>query len=243
MLRYLLLLAGLLSAACSRAQFNDSVHYYAGVNLSGNINTTDKAQNMVFNNGIRLGIHRKRFELNNSNTWIYGQQQGQLTNNDFNSAVDFNRFFAFPHFNYWGLANYNTSYSLKINDQYQLGIGLAYSFIDRKNFKLKVSDGIVLESSDITISDTSREQYSTFRNSLRVTTKGTIAELLSFSGSVFWQPSLNNGTDYIVRSTLSASLKLKKWLSLTTAFTYNRFNRTQKENALFVYGITIENFF
>jgi hypothetical protein len=232
----------LIAAVPARAQFSDSVHYMAGLALSGNINTTDKGQNMVFNNGLRLGVKKEHLELNSNTSWIYGQQQQQLTNNDLNSTLDFNRFVFWPRFNYWGLANYNSSYSLKINNQYQAGAGVAYGIFEENAFKLKVSDGIILESSDIFLADTVREVYSTWRNSLRITAKATWS-ICTINYSGFWQPSLNDGSDYIIRSNISGSVKLKKWLSFTTSFTYNRFNRTGKENALFTYGITLENYF
>jgi len=226
-----------------RAQYNDSVHYRVAAILGGNINNTNSTETMLFNNGIQLGIRKKTFELNNTNNWTYGTQNNMLTNNDVISTFDFNRYFRIPHFNYWGLGNYTSSFSLKINNQYQLGAGLAYSIIDKKDFRVKVSDGLVWESSDITLPDSTNELYSTWRNSLRLTIRGTIGSIFTFSGSGFWQPSLSNSADYILRSDITASVKLQKWLSITLAYNFNRFSRTQKENALFTYGITIENYF
>lgn len=239
---YSLFLLLLCAAKPVKAQFSDTLHYHTALALSGNINTTDQGQNMIFNNALKLGVKKERFELNSNTSWIYGQQRQLLTNNDFNSTLDFNRYICSPRFNYWGLANYNSSYSLKINNQYQAGAGVAYAFFDTKNFKLKISDGILLESSDIYRADTLREQYSTWRNSLRVTAKASWS-ICTINYSGFWQPSLLDGNDYIIRSVISGSLKLKKWLNFTTAFHYNRFNRTGKENALFTYGITLENYF
>jgi len=241
--RYFLLLLLLLLRYGAYAQFSDSVHYHAVANLAGNINTTDQGQNMVFNNSVRLEVRKKKFELNNNSSWIYGLQQKQLTNNDVNSTLDFNRYFQLPHFNYWGLGNYTSSYSLKIRNQYQAGAGLAYNLIDKKKLTLKISDGLLLESSDVLLSDTIRNQYSTWRNSLRITAKGTIAKICTINASGFWQPSLNNGFDYIIKTNIAASIKIKKWFSFTTAFVYNRFNLTGKENTLFTYGITLEGFF
>jgi hypothetical protein len=227
----------------AKAQFSDSVHYHAALSVAGNINTTDKGQNMLFNNGVRLGIRQPCFELNNNTTWVYGLQQELLTNNDFNSTTDFNRFIWKHRLNGWGLANYNSSYSLKIINQYQAGAGLAYAFLDTKKMKFKVSDGLLLEHADILVSDTVRETYDTWRNSLRITGSFAFGSIGNISYSGFWQPSLQDGSDYIIRTAVSASVKLKKWLSFTAAFNYNRFNRTGKENALFTYGVTLENYF
>jgi hypothetical protein len=62
-------------------------------------------------------------------------------------------------------------------------------------------------------------------------------------GSNFLQNSLDRKQDYIIRSTTNLSFKLQKWLSLTTSLNYNRANRTQSENLLLTYGLTVEKYF
>jgi hypothetical protein len=91
--------------------------------------------------------------------------------------------------------------------------------------------------------DPVHDVYNTYRNSFRVVFKWTIHNILVLNGSNFVQNSLSNGKDYILKSNLGLSVKLKKWLSLTTAFTYNKFSRTGRENLLFNYGLTIEKYF
>jgi hypothetical protein len=36
---------------------------------------------------------------------------------------------------------------------------------------------------------------------------------------------------------------LQKWLRLTSSLTYNKFNLSQRENLLWTFGMTIENYF
>ncbi|RZK24960.1 MAG: hypothetical protein EOO43_06765, partial [Flavobacterium sp.] len=96
----------------SSAQFTDSTSYLVQFTSNGSINKTNESKAYLLNNVVRLGIRQKAISLNFNNNWIYGKQNQQLTNNDFSSTLDFNLYKTLPHFFYWGLANYNTSYSL-----------------------------------------------------------------------------------------------------------------------------------
>jgi len=232
-----------LSSAVSFAQYNDTVHYYTGVASTGTLNKTASSTSYVLSNTVKLGVKQKDFGMNLTNSWLYGEQQRKLTNNDYSTVFDFNLYKTFPHFYYWGLGNYTTSYSLRINNQYQGGLGIAYNLVDRKNGYLNISDGLLYESSDIFLSDTIRDVYTTFRNSFRVSFKFVIKDVFVVSGMNFIQNSLSSRTDYIVKSNLSLGFKVKKWLTISTAFSYNRFNRTQKENTLFNYGLVLDQYF
>ena len=225
------------------AQYSDSVHYYAGAIATGTLNKTNSSRSYVLNNVAKFGIREKAISLNSYNSWAYGEQQKTLTNNDFNSTLDFNLFKAPPHFYYWGLATYLSSYSLKVNSQYQGGLGLAYNIINRKKARLNISDGILYEKSDIFLKDTIRDVYNTFRNSFRLSFQFDIKNIITVSAMSFYQNSLSNSNDYIIKSNLNLGVKMNKWLTLTTSFTYNRFNRTGKENTLFIYGLTLEKYF
>jgi len=141
------------------------------------------------------------------------------------------------------LANYNTSYSLKVNNELLAGAGIAYSIIDRKNAYLNVSDGVLYDTSDLTLPDNNRDVYQTYRNSFRLSFKFGIDDKLELNSKSFLQNSFQNSSDYIIKSTTNFSFKLNKWLDLTTALTYNRQNRTQGENLLFTYGLTLEKYF
>lgn len=226
------------------AQFSDSVHHYLNAGLSGTLNQSSGSKNYLLNNALKYGFYKRRSGLNLNTGWIYGQNNDGLTNNDFTGALDFNIYRdTAARLNYWGLAAYTTSYSLKINNQFQAGAGAAYKFIDNRYLYLRVSDGFLFEQSDIAPTDSTRERYATVRNSLRLQLRWYPYRILSFESTAFWQPSLKSGNDYIVTSQLGMNIKLVKGLSLSTRLNYNRVNRTQKENLLFTYGVLFERYF
>jgi hypothetical protein len=236
---FLLLLAGL----TARAQFNDTTNYHVIYNSTGSVNRARDGNAYLLNNGLRFELKKKSIALNATNSWVYGKSNGNLTNNDFSSAVDFNLYKAIPHAYYWGLVNYNTSYSLKINNQLLAGGGIAYSIYDRPNAYLNVSDGILYDLSDINTNDTTREVYNTYRNSLRIQFKFVIKDLITVDGSNFLQNSVTRKGDFIIRSNLGLAFKLNKWLNLSSNLSYNKLSRTQSENLLLTYGLKIERYF
>lgn len=239
MKKWLALLLVLLTVKTSHAQFNDTTHYHVVMASSGSINKTDDATAYLLNNSLNFGIKRKDITLNATNTWIYGKQNSALTNNDFSSALFFNLYKTFPHFYYWGLLNYNTSYSLKINNQLLAGLGVAYSVIDKPNVYLNLSDGVLFDQSDLL----ANEVYHTYRNSFRLQYHFAIKDRLTLDGSNFLQNAFNNRHDYIIRSTTTLGLKLRKWISVTTSLTYNKMNITSSDNLIFTYGLTLDKYF
>jgi hypothetical protein len=238
-----LLFAALLCCKLACAQFNDTVNYHVLLSPSGSINRTNDGTTYLLNNAFKFNVKKKDISLNFNNNWIYGKQNTTLTNNDFSSSLDFNLYKTFPHFFYWGLANYNTSYSLKINNQLLTGAGIAYSLVDTKTGYFNISDGLLYDQSDLILPNTLRDVYHTYRNSLRVSYRFIYKDILVWDGSNFLQNSLDRRYDYIIRSTTNLSLKLRKWLSLTSSLNYNRQNRTQSDNLLFTYGLTAEKYF
>jgi hypothetical protein len=235
----LLLMIAVLQA---EAQFNDSTHYYLNFAAAGSINQTNNDHAYLLSHTLRFSIKQKTYSLNAFSSYNYGQQNRVISNNDFTSTLDGNRYIRDSKFFYWGLLNYTSSYSLRINGQFQGGAGIAYRFVDNKNAYFSLSDGLLYEASDLMV-DSVRDVYNTFRNSFRIAFKWTIHDLLVLNGTSFLQNALSDGKDYIIRSNLGLSVKLRKWLSLTTAFTYNKFNRTHRENLLFNYGLQVEKYF
>ncbi len=118
--------------ATAYGQYNDSTFYRINVTSTGSINKTNDGRAYLFNNGINFGIKKKDVVLNANNSFVYGNQNDRLTNRDFSSSLNFNLYKTLPNFYYWGLLNYNTSYSLKINNQFLGGLGVAYNFLDSK---------------------------------------------------------------------------------------------------------------
>jgi hypothetical protein len=226
----------------AKAQFSDSVFYYAGITSTGSFNKTVTNSSYLFNNALRLGTKKKSVVMNSVNKWLYGAQNERQTNNDFSSAWDINLYKTFPHFNYWGMLNYVSSYSLKINHQFQGGIGVAYNVIDRPNLIVNLSDGVIYDYSDLNTAE-GPDIYGTPRNSFRLHIKWNVKDRLVFRGNCFLQNSLQDAEDYIIKSDASLSIKVKKWLSLTSAFTYNRMTRNSTENLFITYGITLEKYF
>ena len=242
--RSLLLLFFFLVNSCwLLAQFNDSTHYNLRYGATGVFNKTNDGRSYVFNNAVSFTMNKKKIALNSTNSWIYGKAGAGLTNNDFSSGLNFDVLKNLQQLYYWGLATYSTSYSLKINHQFQGGVGVGYNIFNRPDLELVVSDGILYETSDLELSPQVRDRYNTFRNSFRIKYRIVIKDLIVLDGWNFWQPSFSAFNDYIVRSSNSLTVKLRKWLGITTAFSYNRLSRTNRENLLLNFGLTAETYF
>lgn len=224
-------------------QFTDSTTRYINFGSTGIINKTNDGDSYVLNNSLRFNVRRKDVSLNAGAGWVYGQQNGNLTNNDFTSSLDFNLFKTFPGFYYWGLATYEKSRSLKINDRSQAGFGVAYNVVENEKIFFNVSEGVLLERSDVFINDTIREVKTIARNSFRLRYRWNIKKLITLEGTQFLQNAFGNSDDYIIKSVNSLNLKLTSWLNFTTALTYNRVNQTQRENLLLTFGISMEKYF
>jgi hypothetical protein len=238
-MRYSLIPLLLLFTVPARAQFSDTTHYHLNVIANGSINQSNGDHSYLLNNAFNFAIKQKSFSLNSTNSWVYGKQNSMLTNNDYSSTLTFNLYKTFPHFFYWGLVNYNTSYSLKIYNQLITGLGIAYYILDKKGAKINLSDGIVYDRSDL-VTD---HDYHTYRNSLRLNFHFLAKDVFTLDGSNFWQPSLSNRNDYIVSTNTTLGFKIKKWLSFTTMLSYNRMEVTNSDNLIFTYGLSVDKYF
>jgi hypothetical protein len=231
--------------AMASAQFSDSVNYYLKFTSAGIVNKTNDGNSYNLNNQLRFSTSKKRVSMNTSLQWLYGRQLELLVNNDFTAAVDFNLYNRkAKRLYYWGLALYETSVSLKINNRFQGGIGAGYNIIDRANAIVVVSDGILYEKSDLyENSEGGFTDYETYRNSVRLKYRWVIKNRLTLDGTGFLQHALSDRHDYIIKSNASASIKLIEWLSFTTALTYNKISATERENLLLTFGLTVEKYF
>lgn len=225
------------------AQFSDSIHHHLKYAATGIFNKTNDARSYVLTNAVSYTMSKKKITLNSSNAWVYGRQGASLTNNDFSSGLNFDLLKNMQRLYYWGLATFTTSYSLKINHQFQAGAGVGYNVFNREDLELTVSDGIIYETSDLQLDPQTRDNYQTFRNSLRIKYHWAVRDLVVLDGSHFWQPSLSGFDDYILRSSTSLTIKLRKWLGITTAINYNKLSRTNRENLFINFGLTAETFF
>ena len=225
----------------------DSTRLHYTYNGTGTINNANSLHSYVLSNALKLSLVKRSVEANFSNSWVYGKQNQALTNNDFSSTLDLGLFKTLRHFYYWGMATYNHSVPLMINNQLQTGAGPGYNIVDKKKAILTISDGVLYEINDLYDSlyglpggnILERDRYTTFRNSAHLLFHWVIGDHYTFDGSGFLQNSLVDFHDYIFRLSGSASIKLYKWISLTTAASYSKFTRTRGENTLVTFGLTM----
>ena len=242
--KILLVLLAAFASHCVYSQESDTTLHTISINATGNANKTNGGDSYILNNGLKLSIQRKEsIALNFNNAWLYGRNDSRLTNNDYTATFDVNLYRHIKGFYYWGLGNYTTSYSLKIVNQLQTGLGIAYNIIKTPDTQLNISDGILFETSRIKPSEETSAEYQTFRNSLRLTFKYTFIERVVADGTGFLQHSLNYKNDYIIRANASIGFKINKWLMLNTSLRYNKLERTKRENLLLSYGIRAEKSF
>ncbi|WP_341840267.1 hypothetical protein [Chitinophaga caseinilytica] len=226
------------------AQFSDSTHYYVKYASTGSINRTQDAKSYLLNNWLAFKISKRKVVLNADAGYIYGRQDASKTNSDFSASLNFNWYQGDDRrFYYWGLTSYLKSYSLKVNDQFQGGLGAAYDVVSRPAALVNLSNGILFENNDLLMKDTIPDVYHTFRNSLRLYYKFTISKIVVLEGSHFYQQSFRYIDDHILKSTNSLSIKLRSWLAITAALQYNKINRTERENLFMNYGLTMEKYF
>ncbi|MBO9572438.1 MAG: DUF481 domain-containing protein, partial [Chitinophagaceae bacterium] len=145
---------------------------------------------------------------------------------------------------YWGLATYEKSFSLKVDNRFQIGAGIGYSLLSKPTASLVLSDGLLYETSSLSKADLRGiTDYETIRNSFRIKFRFLIKDLIKIEGSDFLQNSLSDGDDYIIKSNTSVSVKIYKWLNLAMVLNYNRQNITATENLLVTYGLTFDRYF
>ena len=238
-MRILLIFLFVFSQVNAFSQYNDTTNYHLLVTSGGSINKANNERAYLLNNALSFGLKKKSIVLNSSSAWLYGKQNSVLSNNDFSTTLNFNLYKTFPHFYYWGLANYNTSYSLKLKNQLLAGAGLAYSIVDREHIYINISDGVLFDQSSLIVG----ESYHTYRNSLRLQYHFDVRDWLTLDGNHFLQNSFSRKGDHIIRSNTSLGLKLRKWLSFTTTLTYNRLNITNSENLNLTYGLSLDKYF
>lgn len=227
----------------SYAQFNDSTHHFLQFSTTGILNNTNEKKSFVLTNALGYNLEKKYISFSNGHNYIYGQQDGQVINNDYNTFVNLDVLKKEHKIYYWGLMNYTTSKSLNIYNQFQGGVGLGWNIIKNDRYSLVVTDGLMYEFSQILNTDKEREHYNTWRNSLRIKHAFQITDDISLDGSHFWQPSLKDSDDYIVRSVATLNFQLKKWMKFTTGVTYNKISRTDRENLIFSIGLTASGYF
>ena len=226
------------------AQFSDSVHYFINYAATGIINRTNISKSYVFNNALKASVNKNDFSLNSAASWIYGELNQRLSNNDFSATLDFDYRKDSNRVAYWALANFDKSYSLNINRRYQYGAGASYNFIKEGDDRINISNGLIFESTNLKLNDSLNDFYQTWRNSFRLKYRfGIKNDLLVLEGIHFLQNSLSVKSDYIIKSSSTLSVRIYRWVNFTSALTYNKLNRLKKENLLITLVVSFERYF
>ncbi len=223
----------------AQAVKKDSVVYSVHASSTGSFSKTNDLNSFMLNNVLKLGLTKGRFSMQNSDGWIYGEQSGVKINNDYTAVIEGDWLKNVHKLYFWGIGTFDKSYSLKVNYRSQVGFGPGYTIVRNNKISVIVSDGIMYEKGDLVDAELGQLTYSTWRNSFRLKYHWLIGEMVSFDGTGFVQPSLSHKNDNIIRYTTTLSIKLKKWLSLTSSLTYNKLTRTERENLVFTYGIAV----
>jgi len=227
-----------------KSQFSDSVNYYINFAGTGNLNRTNTGTTYLLNNMLRFQVDKKKFSVNSMVSYLYGQNPVSKTNGDLLAIVNLDVLKGVQKFYYWALADYEKSYSLKVLNRFQAGAGVGYTFVNNAHANLELSDGLLFETVDLSIPDQrGQTSYQAVRNSARLKYRFIIKEIFRFDGTNYYQPSLSDGSDYILKLNNNFSVGLYKWLHLTASFNYNRQNNTSTENLFLSYGIMVEKYF
>jgi hypothetical protein len=237
-LTFLLLLMSA-GAVNAQAVYKDTVIYSVHATSTGSFSKTNELRSFQVNNILKLGVTLGKFSIQNSDGWIYGEQANVKINNDYSSVLEGDWMKNVTRFYVWGLGTFDKSYSLKINYRYQVAAGPGFTAVKNDKITLIISDGLMFEKADLIDPELGQVTYSTWRNSFRVKYHWLISNIVTFDGTGFIQPSLSQKHDNVLRYTTTLSVKLKKWLSLTSSLTYNKLTRTERENLVFTYGIAV----
>jgi hypothetical protein len=227
----------------ANGQFTDSARHFVGYSGTGIINNTETSHSHVFRNVFQAGFNYGSTSGNAMFGWVYGKLNKVRSNNDFESAVDIDYRIDSSKFKVWVLGTYDKSLSLKINQRLQAGSGVSYDVYRKGNNRLNISDGILYESSDLLLPGDVNDIYHTWRNSFRVKYTVHVKQLLQLSGTHFLQNSLSDGSDYNIRSQSALSVKVFSFVSFTTAVTYNKINRLDRQNFLLTVGLAMQKYF
>ena len=89
------------ATAAARAKWSDSTNYFIKLSSTNSINRANDKSAFLFDNSLGLSIRKERVSLNWNNTWLYGQQDGTKSNNDFSTTFDANFYRPGRKFFYW----------------------------------------------------------------------------------------------------------------------------------------------
>src|SRR4051794_33961263 len=93
------------------AQFNDSINYHLRFVTTGSLNQTNDGDTYLLNNSLGFNVNKRKATFNTNARWVWGQVNNTLTNNDFIGIADMDFLKKVSKLYYWGLLDYETSYS------------------------------------------------------------------------------------------------------------------------------------
>ncbi len=233
----------ILSNAVAHAQFNDSINHYLYTGSTGTFTRTGDVSSYVISNNIKFTVSKKRFSFHTAHSWIYGKQASIRSNNDFSSLVEFDFLKNEKRIYYWGSSTFDKSYSLKIDYRYQAGSGIGINLVQRPDLLINLTEGILYEKGNLIDRDLGERDYDVWRNSARVKYRWVIKDIIIFDGYAFYQPSISTRKDVIFKTASTLSVKVRKWLSLSSAITYNEITLTNRRNLVITYGVVLDRFF
>ena len=233
----------LIASGTAFGQFNDSINHYIYIGSTGTYSKTNDLNSYVFANNLKFTISKKRLSFHTANSWVYGKQSEVQSNNDFSSLIEFDFLKNEKRLYYWGNGTFDKSYSLKIDFRYQAGAGVGLNIAKSPKLVLNLSEGIVYETGSLIDKDLGERDYDVWRNSTRFKYRWVIGDIVILDGSLFYQPSISSRNDVIFKSSTTLSIKVRKWLSLSSALTYNEITLTDRRNLIVTYGVIMERFF
>lgn len=239
----LCLITILIASGTALAQFNDSINHYVYIGSTGTYSKTNDLNSYVLANNVKFTVSKKRLSFHTANSWVYGKQSDVLSNNDFSSLLEFDFLKDQKRLYYWGTGTFDKSYSLKIDFRYQAGAGIGLNIAKSPKLIIHISEGILYETGSLIDKDLGERDYDVWRNSTRLKYRWVIGDIVILDGSMFYQPSISTRNDVIFKSSTTLSIKIRKWLSLSSALTYNEITLTDRRNLIVTYGVIMERFF
>ncbi|MGC3943602.1 MAG: DUF481 domain-containing protein [Chryseolinea sp.] len=237
------LIAVIISSGTALGQFNDSINHYIYIGSTGTFSKTNDLASYVLANNFKFTISKKKLSFNTANSWVYGEQSDVKSNNDFSSLIEFDFLKKQKRLYYWGNGTFDKSYSLKIDYRYQAGAGLGLNISQTPNLVLNVTEGLIYETGSLMDKDLGERKYDVWRNSARFKYRWVIQDIVILDGFVLYQPSISTRHDTIFKTATTLSVKVRKWLSLSSALTYNEITLTDRRNLIVTYGVVMERFF
>lgn len=235
--------AVLISSGTALGQFNDSINHYIYVGSTGTFSKTNDLASYVLSNNVKFTISKKKLTFNTANSWVYGKQQDVRSNNDFSSLIEFDFLKKQKRLYIWGNGTFDKSYSLKIDYRYQAGAGVGFNIAQSPKLVLNVTEGLIYETGSLIDNELGAREYDVWRNSSRFKYRWVIQDFVILDGFVLYQPSISTRHDTIFKTSTTLSVKVRKWLSLSSAFTYNEITLTNRRNLIITYGVVMERFF